>query len=267
MKVVLSIITLAVGLTAQAQDNVLKLNGPVDGPVCRKVGDNLVLTPCVLTDFTQVVLGSAMTTVDSNPRGADIVYDGVVLSRTPAMLILHNRNYGETTAITLRKDGYRDASVKVHDGSDSPIPLELDSSTKNPKSRPKQETSSGFPQKLEQAYAEHQAQTPKMKPSASESQADEALDAALGDCEDSMIGTGRFLSVDLAGNLDLKRSSLRVMVACQSQVGAWITSCEKETGLAEGNSSCTAMSLRITASLVHDAWNHRDNLKAWANRP
>ena len=93
---------------------------------------------------------------------------------------------------------------------------------------------------------------------------DDALDAAVGDCLDHHIATGQFFLIEpTTGQLNLKRSSLRVIVSCEGPVTAWINSCEKETGNAEG---CTRMSETITQNLLKDAWNHRSNLKKWGDR-
>lgn len=93
---------------------------------------------------------------------------------------------------------------------------------------------------------------------------DDALDAAVGDCLDDHIASGQFFTIDpTTGQLNLKRSSLRVIVSCERPVTAWINQCENESGNAEG---CTQMQMTITQNLLKDAWDHRSNLKKWGDR-
>jgi TPR repeat protein len=90
------------------------------------------------------------------------------------------------------------------------------------------------------------------------------IDAALGDCEDNNIATGRYFLVDLdTGSLNLKHSSLKLMTTCQKEVDTWITQCERESGNSKG---CTQSCMTVTQMLLKDAWAHRNNLTAWKNR-
>jgi len=91
-----------------------------------------------------------------------------------------------------------------------------------------------------------------------------AKDAAVAACIEDRIATGRYFLIDVTtGRLNLKDSSLRVIVACQKPVSAWINQCEKETGKSEG---CTQGSMRITQMLLLDGWNHRSDLRKWRAR-
>lgn len=92
----------------------------------------------------------------------------------------------------------------------------------------------------------------------------EALDAAVADCIEDHIATGKYFLINsTTGRPNLKDSSLRLIVACEKQVSAWVNHCEKETKNSKG---CTRMSMTVTQSLVQDAWNHRSNLKKWRSR-
>jgi len=92
----------------------------------------------------------------------------------------------------------------------------------------------------------------------------DALDAAVADCIEDHIATGQYFLINLTtGRLNLKNSSLRLIVACENQVSIWINQCEKETRNSEG---CTRESMNITQILLQDGWNHRGNLKKWRTR-
>jgi hypothetical protein len=92
----------------------------------------------------------------------------------------------------------------------------------------------------------------------------DAADAAVGNCIDDYIATGRYFLIDLTtGHLDLENSSLRLITTCQTPVSAWINQCEKETGNSEG---CTQGAMRITQMLLLDGWNHRSDLRKWRSR-
>ena len=57
----------------------------------------------------------------------------------------------------------------------------------------------------------------------------DAADAAVGNRIDDHIATGRYFLIDLAsGQLNVQKSSLKLVTTCQGPVSAWINQCEKE---------------------------------------
>ena len=101
-------------------------------------------------------------------------------------------------------------------------------------------------------------------PGAMAQESGDALDAAVADCIEDHIATGQYFFINLTtGRLNLKDSSLKLIVACEKQVTAWVNQCERETGNSEG---CTRESMTITQSLLRDGWDHRSNLKKWRTR-
>jgi hypothetical protein len=95
--------------------------------------------------------------------------------------------------------------------------------------------------------------------------ASDAADAAVGNCIDDHIATGRYFVIDLTtGRLDVQKSSLKLVTTCQGPVSAWINLCEKESG---NSYSCTQGAMRVTQMLLLDGWNHRSDLRKWRSRP
>ena len=91
-----------------------------------------------------------------------------------------------------------------------------------------------------------------------------ATDAAVGNCIDKYIATGRYFLIDLTtGRLDVQKSSLKLVTTCQGPVSAWINLCEKGSG---NSYICTQGAMLTTQQLLLDGWNHRSNLKNWAAR-
>jgi len=92
----------------------------------------------------------------------------------------------------------------------------------------------------------------------------DALDEAVAECIEAHIATGQYFLIDRAtGQLNLKNSSLRLIVSCEKQVTTWVNQCIEETRNPGG---CTSMSMSITQSLLQDGWNHRNDLKKWRTR-
>lgn len=77
----------------------------------------LAKTPCVLTNPSQIDYGIAMTGIGSDPRGAALIIDGVVIAHTPANLILDSLgNRSIVYTIDVRMDGYEEGSIRVKSG-------------------------------------------------------------------------------------------------------------------------------------------------------
>lgn len=93
--------------------------------------------------------------------------------------------------------------------------------------------------------------------------AENKLDAAVGNCIDSQLATGRHFVADAAGNLNVRATGMRVIVACEAANTAWINDCERRTN---DPGKCTQTSLRIAQELSLDAWKNRSRLDRWGNR-
>lgn len=62
--------------------------------------------------------------------------------------------------------------------------------------------------------------------------ASDATDAAVGNCIDDNIATGRYFLIDLtAGQLNVQKSSLKLVTTCQGPVSAWINQCRRRQGI------------------------------------
>ncbi len=94
--------------------------------------------------------------------------------------------------------------------------------------------------------------------------ASDATDAAVGNCIEDHIATGRYFLIDLTtGQLNVQKSSLRLVTTCQGPVSAWINQCEKESRNSYG---CTQGAMQVTQMLLLDGWKHRSDLKKWHAR-
>lgn len=94
--------------------------------------------------------------------------------------------------------------------------------------------------------------------------ASDSIDAAVGNCIDDHIATGKYFLIDLTtGQLNVQKSSLRLVTTCQGPVSAWINQCEKETRNSYG---CTQGAMHLTQMLLLDGWKHRSDLKKWHAR-
>jgi|GEM_PF-6857513 len=92
----------------------------------------------------------------------------------------------------------------------------------------------------------------------------DSIESAVATCIEDHIVTGQYFLIDSrAGTLNLKTSSLKLNVACQNEMAAWINACEYQTGNSQG---CVRTSMANTQMLLRDAWNHRGNLKKWRAR-
>jgi hypothetical protein len=70
------------------------------------------------------------------------------------------------------------------------------------------------------------------------------VDAAVGDCMDAQIATGRYFA------LPLKDAGLRLMVACEKQANAWMAACEREH---HNSPSCTQTMFLSSQTLIRNA--------------
>ena len=77
----------------------------------------LAKTPCVLTSTSQTELGIAITSIQSDPRGAALIMDGVVVAHAPAMLILDQLgDRSNVYTVDVRMEGYEEGSIDVRSG-------------------------------------------------------------------------------------------------------------------------------------------------------
>jgi hypothetical protein len=76
----------------------------------------LKVVPCVWTPSLTGLGGYALTSIKSNPSGADVLIDGVVLAKTPTTLILKQRgDSSKSVMLELRKDGYEGGFISAGD--------------------------------------------------------------------------------------------------------------------------------------------------------
>ncbi len=74
-------------------------------------------TPCVWTPTSPVMTGAAITSIKSNPSGAELVLNGAVVAKTPVLLVLEQiGDRSKNFVLALRKHGYEDETISVTDG-------------------------------------------------------------------------------------------------------------------------------------------------------
>lgn len=84
----------------------------------------LAKTPCALTNMSQTEHGIAITSINSDPRGAALIIDGVVIAHAPANLILDRLgNRSNAYTIDIKMEGYEEGSINVKSGDILMVPL------------------------------------------------------------------------------------------------------------------------------------------------
>jgi hypothetical protein len=104
---------------------------PVDDPaqICSRIKNSkgqyvLATTPCHVTNPSQADYGIAETSINSDPRGAELIMNGVVVAHAPAILILDSLgNRSNVYTMNVKLEGYEEGSINVKSGDVIMVPL------------------------------------------------------------------------------------------------------------------------------------------------
>ena len=98
---------------------------------CRYSSGRYLKTPCV-ADGQISIRGQRDTVIETIPSGALLLLDGIVIAKTPALLVLQQPadNVGvsgitsaKIFALYVKKEGYEEGSINIRDGSSVKIKL------------------------------------------------------------------------------------------------------------------------------------------------